>query len=43
MVNVFNRRSYAGSNTAAEANLGKIMDGGTTGPRIGQLGARFTF
>jgi hypothetical protein len=48
MVQVFNRHSnrhsYASPNTAADANLGKIMDGsGTLGPRIGHLGARFTF
>jgi hypothetical protein len=44
MFNAFNRHSYAGPSTAVDSHLGEIRDGGgTPGPRVGQLGARFTF
>jgi hypothetical protein len=52
MFNAFNRHSYGGPSTGVDydavtntyATLGKIRDGGgTPGPRVGQLGARFTF
>ncbi len=44
MFNAFNRHSFDGPHTNADANLGKILDGGgTPSARIGQLGARFTF
>jgi hypothetical protein len=44
MFNAFNRHSYDGPHTGVDSNLGKILDGGgTPGPRVGQLGARFTF
>jgi hypothetical protein len=44
MFNAFNRHSYRDPNTAVDSGLGQITDGGRNpGPRVGQLGARFTF
>jgi len=52
MFNAFNRHSYDGPHTGVDYNpstgtyatLGKILDGGgNPGPRVGQIGARFTF
>jgi hypothetical protein len=44
MFNAFNRHSYAGPITSRDDHFGEIRDGGgSPGPRVGQLGVRFTF
>jgi len=45
--NVFNRHGFSGPNTQiGTAGFGKVLPqdlNGLPGPRVGQLGARFTF